>query len=345
MVLKINGYLSCNYFNFNYLYSLNYHPFGMVMPGRGFSSGTYRFGFNGQEKDDEINGVGSSLNFGARILDTRIGKWYSIDPLQKTYPNLSPYCSMGNNPIRYVDSDGKKLFLSGAQSRIDIMNLVPPAYRDRVTITLEGEVLVNMSANTQNPVIIKTGSAGLELLSKLSEANENYLYQTTNTLHRERPSDGNTQTVDLTKVSTKGMNNWSDTKRSPKNLREFLKFSQGTAPHVSDDTYRPLVDESQRCYEGIITISPDMKYTDSGGEKRNGVVFHELWENYERTTNKKPYGIPYFDANGNGKIGTDFDYVFDRSKGGAHNDSENAEGNFHDRSAEPGKATVEKKHE
>ncbi|MFH2095809.1 MAG: hypothetical protein ABIJ16_08895, partial [Bacteroidota bacterium] len=42
----------------------------------------HRFGFNGQEKDDEITGVtGSHLDFGARIYDARIGRLLSIDPL------------------------------------------------------------------------------------------------------------------------------------------------------------------------------------------------------------------------------------------------------------------------
>jgi hypothetical protein len=38
----------------------DYYPFGMTMPGRSFNSGDYRYGFNGQEKDDEIAGIGNS---------------------------------------------------------------------------------------------------------------------------------------------------------------------------------------------------------------------------------------------------------------------------------------------
>ena len=32
----------------------DYYPFGMQMPGRTHSAGDYRYGFGGQEKDDEI---------------------------------------------------------------------------------------------------------------------------------------------------------------------------------------------------------------------------------------------------------------------------------------------------
>jgi len=40
-------------------------PFGMMMPDRQWyasnDSSGYRFGFNGQEKDNEVKGVGNSL--------------------------------------------------------------------------------------------------------------------------------------------------------------------------------------------------------------------------------------------------------------------------------------------
>lgn len=32
------------------------------------------------EKDDEMKGVGNSLNFGDRIYDSRIGDFLSVDP-------------------------------------------------------------------------------------------------------------------------------------------------------------------------------------------------------------------------------------------------------------------------
>ena len=67
----------------------------------------YTFGFNGQHKDNEIKGVGNSLDFGARIYDSRLGKWLSLDPLQSKYPFASPYNFVSNNPIKFIDVDGR----------------------------------------------------------------------------------------------------------------------------------------------------------------------------------------------------------------------------------------------
>ncbi len=69
----------------------------------------YRYGFNSMEKDNEINVNGGSYDFGARIYDSRLGRWLSLDPLMVKYPGLNPYCGMGNNPILYIDIDGKDI--------------------------------------------------------------------------------------------------------------------------------------------------------------------------------------------------------------------------------------------
>ncbi|HSH65089.1 MAG TPA: RHS repeat-associated core domain-containing protein, partial [Bacteroidia bacterium] len=85
--------------------SRDYYAFGAQMPGRG-KNGSYRYGFNGKEKDDELKGGGNSYDFGARIYDPRLGRWLSTDPLQKKYPGESPYSFAGNSPIVLLDNDG-----------------------------------------------------------------------------------------------------------------------------------------------------------------------------------------------------------------------------------------------
>ena len=75
------------------------------MPSLKFSNTNYRYGFNGKENDPETG----TIDFGARAYDARIGRWLSLDPLQSSYPDLSPYNFCNNSPIIFVDPDGQKI--------------------------------------------------------------------------------------------------------------------------------------------------------------------------------------------------------------------------------------------
>jgi RHS repeat-associated protein len=67
----------------------------------------YRFGFQGQEKDDEIhNATGTSYNYEFRMHDPRVGRMLSIDPLTSKYPFYSPYAFSGNRVIDAVELEG-----------------------------------------------------------------------------------------------------------------------------------------------------------------------------------------------------------------------------------------------
>jgi len=56
--------------------SSDYYPFGAQMSGRKYNVGGYRFGFNGKENDNEIKRDGTQLDYGMRIYDPRLGKFW-----------------------------------------------------------------------------------------------------------------------------------------------------------------------------------------------------------------------------------------------------------------------------
>jgi len=85
---------------------LEYDAFGSLLPGRNFNSGSYRFGFQGQESDGEINGERNSYAFEYRIHDPRVGRFLSIDPLVGKYPFWTPYAFSGNRVIDAFEFEG-----------------------------------------------------------------------------------------------------------------------------------------------------------------------------------------------------------------------------------------------
>ncbi len=87
----------------------DYYPFGMEMPGRRWrASGedAARFGFNGKENDNEVNGEGNQQDYGFRIYDPRIARFLSVDPLARAFAWNSPYGFCENRPVWGRDLEG-----------------------------------------------------------------------------------------------------------------------------------------------------------------------------------------------------------------------------------------------
>jgi RHS repeat-associated protein len=98
------------YFNADILSYSDYYPFGSLVPNRHGSSDKYRYGFQGQEMDDEIKGEGNSLNYAFRMHDPRVGRFFAVDPLFKDYPHNSTYAFSGNRVLDAIELEGLESF-------------------------------------------------------------------------------------------------------------------------------------------------------------------------------------------------------------------------------------------
>ncbi|MBW7869152.1 MAG: hypothetical protein H3C31_12620 [Brumimicrobium sp.] len=68
------------------------------------ASGSYLWGFNTQQRVDEIAGKGNHYTAEFWEYSPRLGKRWNIDPVVK--PHESPYAAFANNPIIFVDPNG-----------------------------------------------------------------------------------------------------------------------------------------------------------------------------------------------------------------------------------------------
>ncbi|MBN8641141.1 MAG: hypothetical protein J0L86_04945 [Flavobacteriales bacterium] len=131
---------------------MDYYPFGSLVPNRHATDGSYRYGFNGMEKDDELKGNGNSINYEARMQDTRVGRFLSLDPLTKSFPHYSPYQFAGNSPIYHIDLDGRERYSymrvfdkNGKESLLlvkkeDIVETVISGYRNSTSAGNDGPI-------------------------------------------------------------------------------------------------------------------------------------------------------------------------------------------------------------
>ena len=92
----------------------HYDPFGLALVGLDFNSpglkplDKYKFGSKEVQTDF---GLGWS-DFGARMYDPQVGRWWVVDPLVKKHHTISPYSYVYSNPINMIDPDGRDAIFS-----------------------------------------------------------------------------------------------------------------------------------------------------------------------------------------------------------------------------------------
>ena len=74
------------------------------------NTGGYRYFFNGQEGDNEVFGEVASFGYEFRQYDSRLGRWWSVDPKWNEYPNVSPFVFCNGSPVMLMDPDGKEVW-------------------------------------------------------------------------------------------------------------------------------------------------------------------------------------------------------------------------------------------
>jgi RHS repeat-associated protein len=102
---------------------INYYPFGsemrMTNPALLTDGTSHPYRFTGKELD-KLNNL-NMYDFGARWYDVAgVPMWTSVDPLAEEYYNVSPYAYCFNNPVKYIDPDGRDGIISIYRNNITI---------------------------------------------------------------------------------------------------------------------------------------------------------------------------------------------------------------------------------
>ena len=116
-----------------------FYPFGMTMYQHNYYGPLCeqnKMLYNSKElQDNIIAGINFDwYDYGARFYDAQIGRWHVVDPLADEYVPISPYCYVANNPISFIDPDGRKIRLANnyAGAMENIARIVATSYGSHV---------------------------------------------------------------------------------------------------------------------------------------------------------------------------------------------------------------------
>ncbi len=83
----------------------DYYPFGLKMAGSFLAQDDQKYLYNGKELQTYF-GL-DWYDYGARMYDPSRGQWTTMDPISELCRKYTPYNYAYNNPLRYIDPDGK----------------------------------------------------------------------------------------------------------------------------------------------------------------------------------------------------------------------------------------------
>ena len=112
-----------------------YHPFGTTAYQKHNTTiSKKRYRYVGKENDTETG----FYYFGARYYAPWLARWTATDPLKENYLHLSPYNYVANNPIKFIDPDGRKI-KPGDQNALQIIRFsVRPEEAQFVSLDAKG---------------------------------------------------------------------------------------------------------------------------------------------------------------------------------------------------------------
>ncbi|TKC60280.1 RHS repeat-associated core domain-containing protein [Pedobacter hiemivivus] len=115
----------------------SYYPYGMLMYGDAgnglnlaFASGEKSMYLYSGKELQEQGGV-NWYDHGARMYDPVLGRWSVMDPANQ-FDDLTPYSGMGNNPLVYVDPDGRFIHIVAGAIIGGVINLGVKALQGKI---------------------------------------------------------------------------------------------------------------------------------------------------------------------------------------------------------------------
>ena len=163
-----------------------YLPYGELLVDEHSSSEEMPYKFNGKEFDQETG----LYYYGARYMNPRTSLWYGVDPLAEKYHNVGGYVYCAENPIKYLDTDGRRIVIHYQDKNGNQKTYIFTGYRGKKSIYIPNVQFVKdfVAAYNYNA---RNGGGENTILAATSDKYEIHLYDGDSTIDGDMPDTEN----------------------------------------------------------------------------------------------------------------------------------------------------------
>ena len=117
--------------------------------------------FNAKEFDEETG----LYYYGARYYDPRLSLWLSIDPKEEKYSNVSTYCYVISNPLKYTDPTGMEIDMTKVRLADEQLKL---STTQSVIKDLASQTGLQLSLDKDNKLQYAKNDEGKPIVNKIT---------------------------------------------------------------------------------------------------------------------------------------------------------------------------------
>ncbi len=155
---------------------IEYVPFGEVFIEERNNTWNTPYLFNAKELDEETG----MYYYGARYYEPRLSLWMSVDLMQEKYPNIGSYVYCANNPVKFIDPDGRQIV---GVTKKDAQNFRDDVYKVLADDKFSGvRELITIKGNKFNKIDGDALTKALDGVT-LSVDERTYIDMVTNTIN------------------------------------------------------------------------------------------------------------------------------------------------------------------